>query len=73
MKCPNCGSNHIEEGIVWGAREDGGRLGLEYKKFIFEGIAQMYSDLCVDCGEVVRTYIKDYNDKKWVKFTTEEE
>nr|WP_207712546.1 hypothetical protein [Clostridioides difficile] len=27
----------------------------------------IYSDLCLDCGEIVRTYIKDNTDRNWCK------
>ncbi|WP_227851808.1 hypothetical protein [Clostridioides sp. ES-S-0123-01] len=27
----------------------------------------IYSDLCLDCGEIVRTYIKGKTDRNWCK------
>jgi hypothetical protein len=67
MKCPNCGGEHIESGIAWGKSTESGNVGLKYQIKIIFGVTQVYSDLCLDCGEIVRSYIKDTTDKKWVK------
>ena len=66
MKCPCCGSEKIDIGIVWGKTAGiSGNLGLLYKAGVFVGTAQVYSDLCLSCGTVLRTYIKDKTDREW--------
>ncbi|MBQ7060807.1 MAG: hypothetical protein IJM85_03390 [Clostridia bacterium] len=66
MKCPYCGSEHIEEGIAWGKTIDTGCVGLKYTRgTLWMGIAQAYSDLCLDCKSIIRTYIKESVDKDW--------
>lgn len=69
MKCPYCGSERIEESIAWGKSAESGNVGL---KFITDtsflgvvGVAQVYSDLCLDCKSLLRSYIKEDTDKKW--------
>lgn len=68
MKCPLCGSERIEEGIAWGKTAETGNIGLKYQKkgfFGVIGVAQVYSDLCLDCKTIVRSYIKEDTDKAW--------
>lgn len=67
MTCPNCGGKAIEIGISWGQTMQTGNFGLKYRVFIGSGVTQVYSDLCLDCGEVVRTYIKDTTIRSWYK------
>ena len=68
MKCPCCGSERIEEGIAWGQTAEVGNIGLRYitgKVIKVIGVSEVYSDLCLDCGTIVRTYIKDDKEIKW--------
>ena len=67
MKCPYCGSENIEMGIAWGQTAEVGNVGLKYKSGFLGavGVAQVYSDLCLDCKSIVRSYIKDETDKDW--------
>ena len=68
MKCPYCSSGRIERGIAWGKSAESGNLGLKYTSgglFGLTGVVQVYSDLCLDCGSVLRTYIKEDTDKNW--------
>ena len=65
MKCPYCGSESIETGVAWGKSAETGNVGLKYSKGILVGVAQVYSDLCLSCGTLVRSYIKEETDKKW--------
>ncbi|MBE6938361.1 MAG: hypothetical protein E7460_07420 [Ruminococcaceae bacterium] len=68
MKCPYCNSERIERGIAWGKSAESGNLGLKYTSgglFGLTGVVQVYSDLCLDCGSVLRTYIKENTDKNW--------
>ena len=68
MKCPYCGSERIEEGIPWGQTAEVGNIGLRFvhgKVLKLVGVAEVYSDLCLDCGTIVRTYIKADTDEQW--------
>lgn len=67
MKCPYCGSERIELGVSWGHAGEGGNVGLKYKTgFLgFIGVVQVYSDLCLDCGSLLRSYIKENTDRNW--------
>lgn len=68
MKCPYCGSERIEQGISWGISAQPGNVGLEYQTGGFLGIVgtvQAYSDLCLDCKTILRTYILEDTNKKW--------
>ena len=69
MKCPFCGSERIEEGIAWGQTAEVGNIGLLYKSSVgfikAVGTTEVYSNLCLDCKTIVRTYIKSDTDKDW--------
>ncbi len=66
MKCPFCGSDRIETGISWGKTGEAKNVGLKYTSGgIFTGVAQVYSDLCLDCKAILKSYIKEDTDKKW--------
>ena len=69
MKCPYCGSERIELNISWGQTAEVRNIGLEYNSgkglFSITGVAQIYSDLCLDCKSVLRTYIKEDTNKNW--------
>ena len=68
MNCPYCGSGNIEEGVAWGKTAETGNVGLKYRTksfFGIMGVAQVYSDLCLDCKSIVRSYIKEDTDKAW--------
>lgn len=67
MKCTHCGSERIEQGIAWGKSTETGNVGLKYKAAIFVGVVQAYSDLCLDCGTILRSYIKEDTNRQWVK------
>ena len=67
MKCPYCQSENIETGIAWGKSVDVGNVGLKYRAgLISEGVAQVYSDLCLDCKAILKSYIKEDTDVKWI-------
>ena len=69
MKCPFCGSERIETEIAWGKTAETGNIGLKYKKKGFlgtAGVANVYSDLCLDCKTIIRSYIKEETDKDWI-------
>ena len=69
MGCPYCGSERIEYGIAWGKSAETGNVGLKYATgtgfFSAVGVVQVYSDLCLDCKSVLRTYIKEDTNKIW--------
>lgn len=69
MNCPCCGSPRIEFGVAWGKSSESGNVGLKYSTgsgfFSLMGVAQVYSDLCLDCKTVLRTYIKEDTAKNW--------
>ncbi len=66
MKCPYCGSERIESEIAWGKAANAGNVGLKFRaKLGLIGVAQVYSDLCLDCKSIIRSYIKEDTDKKW--------
>ena len=66
MMCPHCGSDKIEEGVAWGKTSGvAGSLGLKYRAGMFVGTAQVYSDLCLSCGTLLRTYIKEDPAREW--------
>ena len=67
MNCKNCNSTKIEEGISIGKSADTGNIGPKSTKGILTYVSQMYCDICLDCGEIIRFYIKDDTDRKWVK------
>lgn len=67
MNCKNCNSSRIEEGIAIGLTSQPGNIGPKSRKMIMDYVSQMYCDICLDCGEIVRFYIKDDTNRKWVK------
>jgi hypothetical protein len=67
MNCPKCGGSRFESGISIGQSAETGNIGLKYNAGILVGVTQMYCDLCLDCGEILRFYIKDRTDRNWNK------
>jgi hypothetical protein len=67
MTCSHCGGTHIESGVSIGLTAETGNIGPNYKMGLLIGTSQMYCDLCLDCGEILRFYIKDRTDRKWNK------
>ena len=69
MKCPYCGSERIEDGIAWGKSSEAGNVGLKFDTgsgfFSITAVANVYSDLCLDCKSIVRSYIKESTNKIW--------
>ena len=69
MKCPYCGSERIEIGVAWGKSSEMGNVGLKFDTsagfFGITAVANVYSDLCLDCKSIVRSYIKEDTDKIW--------
>ncbi len=68
MKCPYCGSERIEKGIAWGKSAETGNVGLKFNTggfFCIVAVANVYSDLCLDCKTILRSYIKEDTDKDW--------
>lgn len=67
MNCSNCNGSRIEKGVSIGQSGEVGNIGPKSRKGIFDSVSQMYCDICLDCGELVRFYIKDDTDRKWIK------
>lgn len=67
MICEHCSSTRIEEGVAIGKSAEAGNIGPKYKSGLLIGVVQMYCDICLDCGEIIRFFIKEDTDKKWVK------
>lgn len=65
MKCNICGSENIVEGVVIGINEGFKKLGPKYKEG-FKFIEQMLCDLCDDCGEIHRFYVRPKDKRNWV-------
>jgi len=68
MNCPYCGSERIQFSVAWGKSAESGNIGLKYTTeglFGLTGVVQVYSDLCLDCKSILRTYIKEDTDKDW--------
>lgn len=68
MKCPYCGGEKIEFGVAWGKSAETGNVGLKYTSggmFGLTGVVQVYSDLCLECKSILRTYIKEDTNKNW--------
>ena len=69
MKCPYCGSERIEFGVAWGKSTETGNVGLKYSNgtgfFSLTGVAEVYSDLCLDCKSILRSYIKEDTNRRW--------
>ena len=59
MKCKNCGSENVQEGITFRNSENESKIGFPYETKHTMGIAAVYADVCLDCGEVLRIYVKD--------------
>ena len=68
MRCPYCGSERIDFGVAWGKSAETGNVGFKYSNHDFfgiTGVAQVYSDLCLNCKSILRTYIKEDANKNW--------
>lgn len=67
MNCPHCGSTNIEEGVSIGKTAETGNIGPRFRSGLITSVAQMYCDICLECGEITRSFIKESTDKKWIK------
>ena len=77
MKCPYCGSEKILKGVVWTA-SNSRVVGLGERFLLHRMPNQVCSDICEECGTVVRTYIKDFDRLKkeganWIQDKNAEE
>ncbi len=67
MQCKQCGKSNIEVGVKLGMSTEPANFGPKYSKSVFIGTAPAFCDLCLDCGEINRIYIKSETNKKWLK------
>ena len=64
--CPSCGSPDVVRNVTMSQPVEVGSIGLEYKATL--GIRKtetLLSDLCKQCGTVVRLHVK-HTDRKWI-------
>lgn len=52
MNCPNCDSTNIAKGVSIGKSAKTGNVGPKFSSGLFTGVAQMYCDICLNCGEI---------------------
>ena len=68
MKCPHCNSENIEEGLRMFEYSNGSPVGFRFSKGLAGMVvAQIHCDICKDCMTIVRSYIVEDTDKKWLK------
>lgn len=46
---------------------NGSPVGFRFSKGIMSVVAQIHCDICKDCKTIVRSYIVESTDKKWLK------
>jgi hypothetical protein len=60
QSCPHCGGNNIESDIRFGLSHEVGAIGPKYvSRFLgmpASVVAELRSELCLDCGTIVRLY-----------------
>ncbi|MBQ6654916.1 MAG: hypothetical protein IJM79_05260 [Erysipelotrichaceae bacterium] len=61
MKCPFCGSEDIIKGVVWSGGMNCKTVGLSEKNLLGRQTHQVCSDVCRECGTIVRTYLRGYD------------
>jgi len=69
--CPACGSGNIKLGIVWDGGGEG-LAGLYYQTKWTMHRETACSDLCLDCGLIVRTYVMNTG-RDWVTYASNQE
>ena len=53
--CTYCGSTNIVRHVKVNQTADAGRIGLSYRtRFLVVGTEPLYTDLCGDCGSLLR-------------------
>ena len=67
MKCPHCSSENIEVGLRMFESLNGSPVGFRFSKGLMSVVAQIHCDICKDCKTIVRSYIVESTDKKWLK------
>jgi putative transcriptional regulator len=59
MECKNCGSQNVKTKVMWGLFAHPGAVGVNCGKKLTGTTASVYSDLCLDCGEINRIYVDE--------------
>lgn len=67
MECRHCGSQNITTGISIGELAEAGWIGAQYKKGFLVGTEPFICDICKNCGEVNRIYVRNPNHDFLVK------
>lgn len=66
-RCPHCGGVEVAAELKLHLNAEVHTLGLAYKTAkIFVGAEQLYADLCLNCGSVVRFFVKE-TQRNWVQ------
>ncbi len=67
MKCMYCGSENITERIQASQSVEAGWVGLCFSKGFLIGSEPLLTDICLNCGTVVRMYVDNPNQKWYIK------
>lgn len=76
MICPVCQSSRVKARLPIADAAWGSRIGPKYllrkRKFGINVVhcAPMFSDICMDCGSVIRTYIDVPDEADWIHGTS---
>lgn len=62
--CPHCESKDIQYNIKINLSAEIGYAGLAYRAMVFSSTEPLLSDLCKNCGTVIRLHVKN-TDRKW--------
>jgi len=66
-RCPHCGGVEVAAGLKLHQNTEVNRVGLAYKTAkIFITVEQLYADLCLNCGSVVRFFVKE-TQRNWLQ------
>ncbi len=66
-RCPHCGGVEVAAGVQVIQNAEVGRIGVAYKTAkIFVAAEQLWADLCMNCGTVVRIFVKETK-RDWVQ------
>ena len=70
MTCPNCNSTNIRKDSTISLIGDAGGIGIQYEKtdtmFYKTATEPILADYCLDCGTIVRFFMKEPK-RKWLK------
>ncbi|MBO4538514.1 MAG: hypothetical protein J5694_06620 [Erysipelotrichaceae bacterium] len=73
LKCPYCGSEDIMIGVRWTGGLKAIHVGLAELGLLSGTPHTVCSDVCRQCGTILRTYLKDYDYLKTQDITWDRE